>query len=283
MASSQQLILQELSRIATCHIVDVGANPIGEAAAYSAMLEGGLARLTGFEPQPDALQRLNAAKGPNETYLPHVVGDGGEAVLNIYGGSGFASCFPIDEASVRLISGMERYTRKVDEIRLHSVRLDDCDAVDPIDFLKIDVQGSELAVIRNGREKLRDAVAIQTEVRFLPLYQGEPGFGELDRELQDQGFLLHELIGMKPFRLNSRFAGQVRRRDRRQLIDGDAIYLKDLRRIGDWSNRQVAALALLALSVFRDIDLALYTLEALEARSLVKAEQIESLATEWRL
>jgi len=247
------------------------------------MLKSGLARLTGFEPQPEALERLNAAKGPNETYLSHVVGDGGEAVLNIYRGSGFASCFPIDESSVRLISGMERYARKVDEVRLRSVRLDDCDAVDSIDFLKIDVQGSELAVIRNGREKLRDAVAIQTEVRFLPLYEGEPGFGELDLELQDQGFLLHELIGMKPFRLNSRFASRVRRRDRRQLIDGDAIYVRDLRSIDDWTDRQVAVLALLALSAFRDIDLALFVLESLEARGVVTTELIESFATEYSL
>ena len=36
-----------------------------------------------------------------------------------------------------------------------------------LDFLKIDIQGGELAVFRGGKAKLAQSVAIQTEVSFV--------------------------------------------------------------------------------------------------------------------
>ena len=39
----------------------------------------------------EALARLEAAKGPNESYLPHAIGDGGEAYLNLCAYSGWSS------------------------------------------------------------------------------------------------------------------------------------------------------------------------------------------------
>ncbi len=44
--------------------------------------------------------------------------------------------------------------------------LDDVAEITAVDFLKIDIQGGELAVLRAGRDKLRRAVAVQTEVGF---------------------------------------------------------------------------------------------------------------------
>ena len=69
--------------------------------------------------------------------------------------------------------------------------LDDVSELAPVDFLSIDVQGSELAVFRHGRRRLADVVAIQTEVSFVPLYENQPTFADLDAELRDQGFIPH--------------------------------------------------------------------------------------------
>jgi hypothetical protein len=57
-------------------VVDVGANPIDGTAPYQRLLDDGVARLVGFEPNLDALTTLNERKGPNETYLPFAVADG---------------------------------------------------------------------------------------------------------------------------------------------------------------------------------------------------------------
>ena len=46
-------------------VVDVGANPIEGDAPYKGLLQAGLCRVTGFEPQEAALAELKALKGPN--------------------------------------------------------------------------------------------------------------------------------------------------------------------------------------------------------------------------
>ncbi len=64
-------------------IVDVGANPIDGEPPYKGMLSKGLCNVIGLEPQSDAIAKLNASKGPHETYLPYAVGDGQPHTLHI--------------------------------------------------------------------------------------------------------------------------------------------------------------------------------------------------------
>src|SRR5262249_23728291 len=50
-------------------VVDIGANPIDGDPPYKGMLTNRLCTLVGFEPQEEALAKLNAAKSDLETYL----------------------------------------------------------------------------------------------------------------------------------------------------------------------------------------------------------------------
>ena len=52
-------------------------------------------------------------------------------------------------------------------------------------------------MFQNGKAKLAETVAIQTEVSFMTWYQNQPPFGEFDSELRRQGFvaLLHRSEG----------------------------------------------------------------------------------------
>jgi hypothetical protein len=80
--------------------------------------------------------------------------------------------------------------------------LDDLDSSITIDYLKIDVQGYELEIMRNGRNKLSNAVVIESEVEFVPLYQNQPLLGDFQCFMRDEGFVLHKFIdvGGRPFR-----------------------------------------------------------------------------------
>jgi FkbM family methyltransferase len=134
---------------------------------------------------------LNRKKGTNETYLPYAVGDGGEHTLNLCAYSGWTSLFVPSAAALDVFSFFKANARVVDRTRLKTRRLDDIAELDGIDFLKIDIQGGELAVFVHGREKLKHAVVIQTEVQFVDLYDGQPSFGQVDQELRAQGFIPH--------------------------------------------------------------------------------------------
>lgn len=45
-------------------VVDIGANPIDGSPPYAALLKAGNADVVGFEPNPEALAKLNEMKGP---------------------------------------------------------------------------------------------------------------------------------------------------------------------------------------------------------------------------
>jgi FkbM family methyltransferase len=248
-------------------ICDVGANPLSGAPFYAPMLRDGLARVVGFEPQPEALAKLRAMASDAETYLPDAVGTGEDIDLHIFRSSGFTSKYPADAGTVALFHRYATLTEEKSVVRLPTLRLDDIAEVPPIDILKIDVQGSELDIIRNGRGKLSSAVAVQTEVRFFPIYEGEPDFGELHLELVAQGFRLHAFPQQKRVRFATGIPHErMPRRHLTQLIDGDAIYLRDLRGLADWPDRQVRLLGLFALHFFPAPDVAVLAMSELVKR-----------------
>ena len=253
------------------HVVDIGANPIEGDAPYKGLLDAGYARVTGFEPQPEALAALNARKSAAEIYHPEVLGSGEAAVLRLYEHSGFASLFDI-RADVARLLGFQRGTKPVGTLQIRTARLDDLEAVAAIDFLKIDVQGSELSIIRNGKTKLSAAVLVQTEVRFVPLYQDEPSFGDLERELRSQGFMFHDFAFLKRQPLRSRSAKELRPRTFRQVVDGDAFFIRDLTQAGQFTDAQLWRLALLAEAVVRSPNLAVFCLDALADRGVIAAD-----------
>jgi FkbM family methyltransferase len=174
-------------------VVDIGAMAVdGEPPPYQEMLQSGLCTVTGFEPHPEALAELHRQKGPLETYLPHVVGDGETHRLMVtVRGSGMTSLLRPDTKRLALFNGFTEWGAVIDEIEVATHRLDDIDELGEFDLLKIDIQGGELMTFQNGRRKLADAVAVQTEVSFVPLYKNQPVFGQVDLELRSQGFLPH--------------------------------------------------------------------------------------------
>ncbi len=254
-------------------VLDVGANPIEGDAPYKGLMEAGLARVTGFEPQPGPLAELNARKSAAETYHPDALGAGGAARLHLFQHSGFTSLFPIRADTAQLV-GFGRSTRAAGTLDIQTSRLDDLGHIGRVDFLKIDVQGAELDIIANGVTKLAEAVLIQTEVRFLPLYQDEPGFAALDAQLRSMGFQFHDFATLKRVALRSASHGRLRPRFNRQIVDGDALYIRDLTHVGALSDIQIFRLALLAESVIDSPNLVAFCLDTLVSRGRLKPDAV---------
>jgi FkbM family methyltransferase len=153
------------------------------------MLTKGLCYVTGFEPQDDALLALEQARGPNERYLPYAVGDGGAHTLNICRAPGLTSLLTPDPVNLKLFDYLRPLGDVIQRVALQTHRLDDISEIQHLDFLKIDIQGTELAVFQSGRDKLAECVAIQVEVSFVTLYENQPALGDVDLELRSQGFM----------------------------------------------------------------------------------------------
>lgn len=255
-------------------VLDIGANPIEGEVSYQALLDSGYANVTGFEPQEEALAALDARKSDAETYLPHALGDGKKKNLHIYQSSGFTSIFPADAASAAYLNFEKGMTEK-QVIPMPTRRLDSLKPVGKVDFLKIDVQGSETAIISNGIKKLAEAMAVQTEVRMFPLYEGEPRYGELEAALVDQGFEFLRFASLKHACLATGFKRRLKRSQFAQAVDGDAFFLRNMRAVNSYSDDQIRKLAVIADSIMGNFDLTLYALEQLQSRGLTTPTAIE--------
>ena len=143
-------LLSLLSPARLTHVVDVGANPIDGAPPYKQMLSQGLCTVTGFEPQEQALAALNERKGPLETYLPHALGSGGQATLNICQYSGWTSLLQPSAAALAVFPQFQANAKVVAQMPVFTHKLDDIHEVRPFDLLKIDVQGAEMAVFQGA-------------------------------------------------------------------------------------------------------------------------------------
>jgi FkbM family methyltransferase len=249
-------------------VVDIGANPIDGDAPYKAMLQRGLCQLIGFDPQPDALTRLNARKTELETYLPYAVGDGDAHSLKVCRGIGFASLLQPDEKALTHFPRFSELGRVVSDIKLTTRRLDDIAEIKDIDFLKIDIQGSELSVFRNGRLRLAEAVAIQTEVSFVPLYKNQPVFGDVDLELRSLGFIPHMFAAINK-KMIAPMMGPDAAAALNQIVEADVVYVRDFIKADAMADEQLKHLALIAHHCYGSFDLAVNCIHHLAARRAV--------------
>jgi FkbM family methyltransferase len=255
--------------IRATHLVDIGANPVDGDPPYRPMMNAGLCRVTGFEPQQEALAELNEKKSELETYLPYAVGDGKTHTLKICRGSGMTSLLEPDLASLNLFEVLKPYAEVISRVPIETRRLDEIDEIQEMDFLKIDIQGGELEVFKNGTEKLKNTVAIQVEISFITLYENQPGMGEIDVELRRQGFVPHCFAAVKQWPIAPCVVNHEPRRALNQLLEADLVYVRDFSRPDSMTDEQLKHLALIVHHCYRSYDLALRCVMLLEQRGVI--------------
>lgn len=252
-------------------ILDVGANPIDGDPPYLPLLQTGLARVTGFEPQPDAFARLQAATGPRERYLPHALGDGAEHELRICAESGFTSILEPDVAQLALLTDFPRLARVVDRVPIHTRRLDDL-GLGRVDYLKIDVQGAEAMILRHGRRTLAGLLAAQIEVNHHRLYVGQPTAGEIDALLRDLGLVPHRTVATKTWPLAPTPWADADQARAHTLVEADMLYVRDPATLTDLDDAGLLALARIAGIAHDSLGLARRCLLVLAERGSVRLE-----------
>lgn len=269
-------LLQEILQLdRLTEVVDIGANPIDGEPPYKELLKNGICKVTGFEPQSDALAELNRNKSHNETYLPYAVGNGSTKILNICNYSGWTSTLRPSDLSLNIFSVYKENAQIINQIPIDTKRLDDIHEVDQIDFLKIDIQGGELEVFQNAKAKLSKTVVIQTEVSFINLYEGQPTFGEVDIELRKQGFIPHCFAAFRngmisPFTINNDPWQPLH-----QLVEADVVYVRDFRDPTNLDDGQVKNLCLIAHTCYGSFDLAYRCLLILEERKSIQEDSAD--------
>lgn len=184
-----------LSRHKIDTVLDVGANT-GQYARHLRSI-GYRGRIVCFEPLPAAhaaLTRL-AESDPGITVAPRqALGDAtGEAALNVSANSESSSILRVNEAHLKAEPRVKPVA--VESVPLNRLDLAAAGYLSPGNrvFLKIDVQGYELPVLRGAEGILPLLQGLQLELSLHPLYEGEPLFREVIDTVAALGFTLHDL------------------------------------------------------------------------------------------
>lgn len=173
-------------------VLDVGAN-LGQFRSWARGEIGYRGRGISFEPLPSAAEhlRLQIQDDPSWQLRQVAIGDvPGNAVLNICGDhkGDLSSLLEPSRAHTRVLAGMNQVRGRV-EVPVE-VLAEHLEGITDQVFLKIDTQGSDLAVLRGAGAALTKVAAIQTELSFTPLYAGQPRATEVIDFLEAAGFVM---------------------------------------------------------------------------------------------
>jgi FkbM family methyltransferase len=250
-------------------IVDIGASSHGKLTEpYAALMQAGVARVVGFEPDPEAHRELCEMyqDNPAYRYLPHFVGKGGPATFYETNWFMTGSLYKPNQRILDTFFQLGDVTKCIAEHPVQTVSLDQIDDLGQVDIIKIDVQGAELDVFKGGKNALADALLIWTEVEFVEYYEGQPLFSEVEQFLRSQGFAFHCFTGViprsfKPLVLKDNpYAGI------KQAIWSDAIFVKDFQKLDQLDTQKLRKLAVILDTVVHSPDFAYKVLKEIDRR-----------------
>lgn len=233
----------------------------GATNEYSALVQQGVGRVVGFEPIPEECEKLNKSAGKHQRFLPYFIGDGQEGEFKQCTAPMTSSLLEPNLPLLRLFNQLEEITTPIKRWKVQTKRLDDIPEITAIDMLKIDVQGAELAALQSGERLLKNAVVIQSEVEFVPMYIGQPLFADIDTELRRQGFAIHIMGGgqgrcFRPVAPGGDPSARIN-----QVLWNDVVYVKDFMRFKELSPEQLLKLAIIVNDCYQSVDLAAYALQ----------------------
>lgn len=260
-------LVELLPPLPTISVLDIGAMLAEEQTEpYAALVSAGKARVVGFEPNQEECDRLNRLFGPPNRFYPHFVGDGGDAVFYETTRTYTGSLFRPNRRLLEAFQNLHGLTTVVAEHRVRTRRLDDIDELGDVDFIKIDVQGSELAVFSGGAKALAGATIIQTEVEFVELYEGQPLFADVDRFLRAAGFQFHTLLTFGGRCFKPMLVDNDPNRGIRQLLWVDAVYVRDFLRLDAVPTDKLLRLAVILHDLYQSYDFCMHVLGVVDKR-----------------
>ncbi len=246
-------------------IIDVGAMDIG-SPPYAPLLELPGATVIGFEPNPEECEKLNAKGVRSHSYVPHFVGDGSRRTFHWCSWAATSSLYPPNRPVLERFTDLPDLVEVKETSEVQTTRLDDIPECRAADFVKIDVQGATLDVLRGGPETISRALVVQCEVEFIPIYEGEPLFAEVDQEMRRLGFLFHQFTG-----LATRTFAPLKRKPgapgNGQVIWTDAVYVRSFLNLKSLAPEELLKLAIILERQYASRDLALLALQHFDEAS----------------
>jgi FkbM family methyltransferase len=210
-----------INNIALC-IVDVGASG-GINPKWKKL--GVPVKAILFEPDPREYKNLKLTSSDDLIVLNSALTDKpGKIKLNLCKKQMVSSVYTPNFEFLNLFSESQRF-EIVKKIEINADTLSNQlkkSDIKEVDFIKIDVQGYELSVLKGGGKYIESSIGLEIEVEFGHMYKNQPLFGDIDSFMTKKGFILFDLRRYFWKRKDSNSAGI----QKGQLVFGDALYFK---------------------------------------------------------
>ncbi len=247
-------------------VVDVGAAP-GGRPSWAGMMRDGRVDLVAIEPDAGQAERLRRHFGARATVLEHVIGDGSPGLFRETAHGFTASLLEPDNTLAAAFNNLAPLSRVVNRRPVTTHRLDDLAEVEGADFLKIDAQGGEAAILAGAPRTLARALAVEIEVMFLPLYSGQALFADLDIALRAAGFVFHTFLQAGRRTFAPMRIGDDPDKGLNQVLWADAVYVRDWMALDALGTDHLRRYAALMHGLYGSFDLALRIAHEIDRRT----------------
>lgn len=174
------------------------------------VFDKGRVRLYGFEPDAAEIEKLNAevrARGLDYRYFAGALWSA-PATLTFYenkasGGGSFyeqntdlTDRWKFENAKDLFYARDIFYPTGTSEWAMTSLDAWAAETgVDDIDFMKLNVQGAELEILKGSESLLDGVIGVMAEISFVESYKERPFFADIDAYLRARNFAFFDLIG----------------------------------------------------------------------------------------
>jgi FkbM family methyltransferase len=237
-------------------IIDVGAQMLESSDhVYSPLVKSVPTKIIGFEPLSDELEKRVKAERNVEIYS-YMIGNGKKRKFNITQFKPASSNLSPNFNFLNKFHAMNEMLKVEETIDVETIRLDEIKQIKDCDLLKLDVQGSELDILKGSKEILKDTCVVYLEVEHSMLYEMQPLHSEIDIYLREAGFEFVDFRdpGYITYRENNRGYGGSRR------AWSDAIYFKNDNSIINAGAKKILKSAIIAHCNYAMWDLAAHYL-----------------------
>ena len=257
-------------------ILDIGAAIIYELPIYDKLIDLGFANLNGFDGDERQIKELKEKYKDNIKIYNQYIFDGTDQKLYVANKvSGMTSLFKPNKEVLNFFNGFVNFgeIEKIETVK--TSKLDDINDLPLIEFAKLDVQGAELTILKNGTNKLENCLAMQLEVSYICLYENQPSFGDIDLWMRSQGFLPHRFLEIKRWSIKPTIFNNDIRSPGNQLLESDIIYIRDPFKLNLLDDEQLKKFATIAHYSFKSIDLCCFILIELEKRKVIEKDSFK--------
>lgn len=188
-------------------------------------------------------------------HYPHVaLGDGREGTL-------FACLDPAMTATLEPLPSelqlpdREQTSRVLAKLPINTLRLDDIQGLESIDWLLLDNMNDSLKILEHGEKALENTLLVQVRVNFTPTHKQQPELTQISHWLARHGFSFYRLNNLEHHsHLPKR--DDLLKQQATQLIHADAIFIPNTKRMDELTDNQRLKLAFVLHTVYGIQDLA---------------------------